>query len=1230
MDSSEDIYRLTNGCASLFAKCQSKKITALTQDDWVGGKLADFNLWAAGIIASTTGPSSLDYRVRDRPDVKLVLIGLLSTVKEAAERCLDYVPDSTSVSGTLLKTPSPLTRHSSGGYNPLSDFSDDSTDTSTKSSTVANGPLETEKNEISTALGQLYRVTLLIQRSGKKYRFRKADSQLTDHLGDEDFVELRKHLEFLILLRQNLIRTEFWKHEDYEKLSEDVSRTSDLTAVHQMLIKANIIRRNRIRHATRHLVKQQKNATPVPGPKSRLPAHQGPQHVGTDPLDVNINMELQAALEQSESEHPISVQQGNEALDQTRPQAYGHGEGTSRLLAPSRAATLTEIGTMFMKGPRTLKAQGTTITRITRIGAKQDYPKCPKDRGMFTCLYCAQSLSPDYTEISKWRGHVKQDLMPYTCIFDDCEQLEELFQSSEEWKTHLSAKHSETHWVCSVCPTGSDPGLDDEVLFETKEGWKEHAISTHPSIFPLNQLEDLASMSEKTSLPSIPCPLCLHFDPSEADPYDHIASHVREFALRSLPWGSHDHYSNRSNDPDSADSDEAEGRRKFVAGSTVDEDSGDDDSTVLTSEKDKLSTHLAEVSTRITSILSNGGQLMRYEANLKRLAGVFDRMRELDFGKITTTQDDGPKDYATNDGPGTKSDAESIIAPQTEMNDRIDHYIRPMIRLRETIRRLEELGDQATEQEGNEAEESLQDEWTTLSQLLEKDSPPYPPPAPKEPQQLTEEMSSAPGPSSSAAGENISAKFVEHRVPGPDSTFVEPTVNDPKSESFRYLVRPLFGEAYLKLDELKRTQSRVLEKFHLERELTAREPEDIEQRILELLSLSQKGSDISATQLKEIRLYRRVFRGFATLASDDRAFLALLHDKELAAGICGGLQLFLSLITKGPLIRDLSRTRTISLEAVVYVLTTKVLTIYPEYFKSGYEYFHRQIAEVSAAIFRLLTVLTDLHSSRLRMSLTHSLWHATRTVDPRVDRLVKTVRVSFSRLQDLAINVQFDTRLEDQKRITTTMNSLYTMLTSTSTFPSRITEKLESQREWLGQDHELMARDIWATREEQMAADGKPDALSVDDILGLGALPDLVLEDCRRIIRSYHYRHDDARGTLWLLNNKKLRYFFESQEASAILIRDYNRHRLGGPLSVSFATAVLVESLRLTRTLNPQNYVLAVFCRTPDLKKNTLTERTVILTLLFQLMHQYGGLTSAGLDTLNAPANLETASTSSL
>lgn len=75
--------------------------------------------------------------------------------------------------------------------------------------------------------------------------------------------------------------------------------------------------------------------------------------------------------------------------------------------------------------------------------------------------------------------------MPYTCVFEGCKSVEnnELFESSEEWMAHLHNTHSETSWVCSLCPAGPDG--NDEVLLESSAAWQEHICKEHPdTLFP--------------------------------------------------------------------------------------------------------------------------------------------------------------------------------------------------------------------------------------------------------------------------------------------------------------------------------------------------------------------------------------------------------------------------------------------------------------------------------------------------------------------------------------------------------------------------------------------------------------------------------------------------------------------------------------------------------------------------------------------------------------------------
>ncbi|KAJ8122451.1 hypothetical protein ONZ43_g1361 [Nemania bipapillata] len=74
--------------------------------------------------------------------------------------------------------------------------------------------------------------------------------------------------------------------------------------------------------------------------------------------------------------------------------------------------------------------------------------------------------------------------------------------------------------------------------FSSSEIWERHIRDTHKEEFPSEQLSSLASLSRKLLLLPIACPLCGYEERVEAKTLDHIAAHLHDFALRSLPWDS--------------------------------------------------------------------------------------------------------------------------------------------------------------------------------------------------------------------------------------------------------------------------------------------------------------------------------------------------------------------------------------------------------------------------------------------------------------------------------------------------------------------------------------------------------------------------------------------------------------------------------------------------------------------------------------------------------------------
>jgi len=266
--------------------------------------------------------------------------------------------------------------------NPWSDFSDSNTDDSSADPHLPEGNFATQVREVTAIVDQLYRLSAVIQRSGTKYRHRSADKNLQE----EEYIELKHHLEFLILYGHEKINTEAWKSENYQELSDRVKDVSNLTAVQCRLTKANIIRRNRIEYATkRGQVPRASDAPPPPAAREEGVSNERIiQFVTETKKHIKITDQQQTpAVPSQDDVHPT--------VTEHRP-------------APPRTVTATEIGSTFFGASRTFQKGRSTVTKISRIGAHQDYPKCPANDKSFPCPYCSQSLPAEYSkDKSRWR-----------------------------------------------------------------------------------------------------------------------------------------------------------------------------------------------------------------------------------------------------------------------------------------------------------------------------------------------------------------------------------------------------------------------------------------------------------------------------------------------------------------------------------------------------------------------------------------------------------------------------------------------------------------------------------------------------------------------------------------------------------------------------------------------------------------------------------------------------------
>jgi hypothetical protein len=264
----------------------------------------------------------------------------------------------------------------------FSGFSTDGGDTdSLHSIGNADEPFSEQMFNVKTILGQLARISTAIRRSGAKYRYRKADASLKE----ECFEDFKTHLTVVILMGSIEASTE--EPADTTAIRARITDSKRLTAVQEQLIRANIVRRNRIIFATRSM-------KPVETPASQQPQQQPARVIEVPTATAEPTSRL--------SQKPTKPTSDEPAIPPQVPS----------IIAPSITQTATEMGSQFNRqhavGPK--KSTLSVVTRVTRTGTTQDYPSCPEPISdeLLQCPYCADLLPAIYSKNqSRWRYEIE-------------------------------------------------------------------------------------------------------------------------------------------------------------------------------------------------------------------------------------------------------------------------------------------------------------------------------------------------------------------------------------------------------------------------------------------------------------------------------------------------------------------------------------------------------------------------------------------------------------------------------------------------------------------------------------------------------------------------------------------------------------------------------------------------------------------------------------------------------
>ncbi|RSL45374.1 hypothetical protein CEP54_014294 [Fusarium duplospermum] len=509
-------------CSESFQNCLNKAAKIHHRElSLVENQHARFAIWAANIRVFSAGRDSLDHRLREASDVQDAVIGLLQALDYKIQSCSKILePIAEKTQGEVLeKVPEDLDQAIEG---------------------------------ISKELALLHKISNTIRRASKEKQ--NVEAEKSFKIKDEEGNDAEP---FLHQLFSNQTRDRFPGASDN---------------IQQRLANSMVLRRKRILYRRKRYDKKPIRPPDLPLPprvsapkvKSNVGVQRQPMKQQTTPAPTPSTVPsvpqtattlVAEKFQQAAAPSVISVSKtvALSSHDQLQfpPAPCGALMKRYRRFRKDQEeqlkAILDDIPGYF--GPKAPPAPGARDA-VRKHRASHDkilgdyWDECLRAVGEVVCQFCFYALPVrDVIQDSKWRLHVKNDLDPYVCLFEECDSPENLYNHSDAW-----IKHMKQHAMRWRCTSKSHP----VVICDTKDEYIDHMKTSHGDKFNDAQLSVLADRSGRATGPLFTsCPLC-GVEDVKGGMEEHIVGHMRFLALKSLPATKEEEPDDDSGSDDSA------------------------------------------------------------------------------------------------------------------------------------------------------------------------------------------------------------------------------------------------------------------------------------------------------------------------------------------------------------------------------------------------------------------------------------------------------------------------------------------------------------------------------------------------------------------------------------------------------------------------------------------------------------------------------------------------------
>ncbi|KAI1112786.1 hypothetical protein F5Y14DRAFT_452630 [Nemania sp. NC0429] len=441
----------------------------------VEDQLARFSLWSSNIRVLVSGRGSLDYRLREAPDIQDAVIGLLEA--------LDY---------------------------RLQDLSDNP-------SATIDASLDQVLRGIANEINLLHKFSNTIRRASKEAQNHKAGKGFIIKDDEGNSAEPFIHAVFA-----NHIKDQFPGASD--EIRQRLAGT--------MLMRRKRILYRRSRYGKSIIRPQEAPSQPsITQPHARSVIEVTPRELvkrGISTKDPQIKAQSVAQTATTLIAEKFHRASTPSVVTVSKTVALNNHEEIRFPPAP--------CGGLIRKYKK-LKQEREKPNDIgystfpTSIKLKQapasDWNECLRSMPEISCPYCFCALPvEDVVDEKKWSLHVLNDLDPYVCMFQECDSPEELYSHSHTW-----LKHMEEHARRWRCKSKSH----NEFVCDTMDEYLSHMKVAHAGKFTDTQLRVLADRNGRISGPMFKsCPLC-GIEEVDGNIEHHLVGHMRLLAIKSLP-----------------------------------------------------------------------------------------------------------------------------------------------------------------------------------------------------------------------------------------------------------------------------------------------------------------------------------------------------------------------------------------------------------------------------------------------------------------------------------------------------------------------------------------------------------------------------------------------------------------------------------------------------------------------------------------------------------------------